>query len=171
VTSTAALTAKAAAVRRDARVALLAGGAQVVGSGAVGFDPSPHWFDTNLRVAELAKYPPARSLLAVPGHRRIFPWYVARAVIRIEPSSVTPMPLDHRVSIAVLASDGSSAYCVKECCAWSATRALSSLIPRAPSHNSVSPGISADEPGGIAIGSPPGHYPVDAPSQTMPVHG
>jgi hypothetical protein len=40
VTSTAALIAKAAAVRRDDRVALLAGGVQVIGSGAVGFDPS-----------------------------------------------------------------------------------------------------------------------------------
>jgi hypothetical protein len=106
VTSTAALIAKAAAVRRDDRVSLLAGGVQVVGTGTVGFDPSSGWFDANLRTAELAKYPPARSLLAVPGHRRLFSWYVARAVIRIEPSSVTRVRPDHRLSIAVLDADG-----------------------------------------------------------------
>jgi hypothetical protein len=106
VTSTAALTAKAAAVRRDGRVALLAGGVQVAGAGAVGFDPSSRWFDANIRAAEVAKYPPARSLLAVPGHRLLFSWYVARAVIRIEPSSVTLVSSNHRVSVTVLDKDG-----------------------------------------------------------------
>jgi hypothetical protein len=106
VTSTAALVAKAAAVRRDPRVALLAGGVAVVGSGVVGFDPTSAWFDTHLRAAELAKYPPARSLLSVPGHRHVVSWYVARAVIRIEPASVVRVPSDHRVSVTVLDADG-----------------------------------------------------------------
>jgi hypothetical protein len=106
VTSTAALVSKAAAVRRDDRTALLAGGLRVVGRGVVGFDPTPHWFDAHLRGAELEKYPPARTLLAVPDHRRLLPWYVARAVVRIEPSSVVPVPTGHRASITVLDHEG-----------------------------------------------------------------
>jgi hypothetical protein len=69
VTSTLALVAKAAAVRRDPRVVLLAGGTEVRGAGAVAVDPTPAWFDEHLRDQERRTYPPARSLLAVPGHR------------------------------------------------------------------------------------------------------
>ena len=88
VTSTLAFTAKAAAVRRDARVALLAGGQLAVGSAEVFVDDSPRWFDENIREAEMEKFPPTRSILAVPGHRCLFPWYVGRIVIRITPDSI-----------------------------------------------------------------------------------
>lgn len=89
VTSTLAFTAKAAAVRRDARVAVLAGGQHVVGRAEVFVDESLRWFDENIRQAEIEKFPPTRSILAIPGHRCFFPWYVGRIVIRFLPEQVT----------------------------------------------------------------------------------
>jgi hypothetical protein len=88
VTSTLAFTAKAAAVRRDSRVALLAGGQLAVGDAEVFVDESPRWFDDNIREAEIEKFPPTKSILAIPGHRCLFPWYVGRIVIRFAPDSV-----------------------------------------------------------------------------------
>lgn len=89
VTTTLALPTKAFAVQRDQRVALHAGGWLVQARGIVRADPTPRWFDQFLRAQELAKYPPARSLLAVPGHRRLFSWYVGRVVIRLADPEMT----------------------------------------------------------------------------------
>jgi hypothetical protein len=89
VTSTLAFPAKAFAVHRDPRVALLAGGWLVQGSGRVAADLTSEWFDRHLRAQELEKYPPARSLLAIPGHRRWFAWYVARVVVTFDDLVVT----------------------------------------------------------------------------------
>ena len=84
VTSTLALIDKAAAVRRDQRVTLLAGGAHLAGRASVSVDLTPSWFDQHLRAQERAKYPPARSILGVPGHRCLFSWYLGRVVISID---------------------------------------------------------------------------------------
>jgi len=89
VTSTLALVQKAAAIRRDPRVTLTAGGVSVVGTATVDVDRTAHYFDTFVRAQELRKYPPARSLLALPFHRRLLPWYVGRVVIRIQPEAAS----------------------------------------------------------------------------------
>jgi hypothetical protein len=88
VTSTLAFPSKASAVRRDSRVALLAGGQLAVGNAEVLVDESPRWFDENLREVELEKFPPTRMILAIPGHRCLFSWYVGRIVIRFTPDVV-----------------------------------------------------------------------------------
>jgi hypothetical protein len=88
VTSTLAFTAKASAVRRDARVAVLAGRRHVTGRAEVFVDESPRWFDENIREAEMEKFPPTRSILAIPGHRCLFPWYVGRIVVRFTPECI-----------------------------------------------------------------------------------
>jgi hypothetical protein len=106
VTSTLAYPGKARAVRADERVALLAGGTAIEGRGVVGIDRTPSWFDRNLRDQELGKYPPAVAVLSVPGHRRLFPWYVGRVVIAIEGAQSTLRPTSDRVSVAVIDHGG-----------------------------------------------------------------
>jgi hypothetical protein len=106
LTSTLAYLAKARAVRHDPRVALLAGGIAVEGRGVVGIDRTHSWFDRNLRAEELRKYPPAEAILGIPGHRRLFPWYLGRAVIAVEPGTVSERPGSDHVSVAVLDDHG-----------------------------------------------------------------
>ena len=84
VSSTLAFTAKVAAVRRDARVALLAGGCLVRGRAILDVDLTSKAFDERVRHQELRKYPPSRQILAIPGHRRLLWWYVGR--VRGHPS-------------------------------------------------------------------------------------
>jgi hypothetical protein len=71
VTSTLALVGKIGAVLRDERVALLAGGALARGRATVTIEDDGTWFDQVIRAQELRKYPPARFLLRLPGHRRL----------------------------------------------------------------------------------------------------
>ncbi len=106
VTSTLALIDKAAAVHHDPRVALLAGGVQLSGRATVAVDPTPAWFDRHLRQQELAKYPPARSILGIPGHRRLFAWYVGRVVMSITPDCVVERPRSDLATITVLDTEG-----------------------------------------------------------------
>jgi hypothetical protein len=106
VTSTLAYTAKAAAVRRDPRVAVLAGGRLVSGRAEVFVDESPEWFDRNIRDVEARKFPPTRSILSIPGHRRLFPWYVGRIVIAFRPDHAEPVPGDDRVTATWPTADG-----------------------------------------------------------------
>jgi hypothetical protein len=87
VTTTLAFPAKAAAVRREGAAAVLAAGLLVQGRVEVHVDRTGAEFDRWLRAQELRKYPPARSLLSIPGHRTLFPWYVGRTYMRfIDPS-------------------------------------------------------------------------------------
>lgn len=102
VTSTLAFTAKVAAVRRDHRVALLAGGCLVRGSAAVDVDLTSKTFDERVRSQELRKYPPARRLLAMPGHRRLLWWYVGRASITIPLDDCTAAPGSDRITVTFL---------------------------------------------------------------------
>jgi len=102
VTSTLAFTAKVAAVRRDPRVALLAGGCLVRGRAALDVDLTSRTFDERVRSQELRKYPPAGRLLAIPGHRRLLWWYVGRASIAIPLDDCTPAPGSDRITVTFL---------------------------------------------------------------------
>jgi hypothetical protein len=102
VTSTLAFTAKVAAVRRDPRVALLASGCLVRGRAALTIDLTRKTFNERVRRQELRKYPPARRLLAIPGHRRLLWWYVGRASIAIPLGDCTSTPGSDRITVTVL---------------------------------------------------------------------
>lgn len=102
VSSTLAFTAKVAAVRRDPRVALLAGGWLVRGRAALEVDLTSTTFDERVRDQELRKYPPSRLLLAIPGHRRLLWWYVGRASIAIPIGDGAPVPGSDRVTVTIL---------------------------------------------------------------------
>ena len=106
VTSTLAFTAKVAAVRRDPRVALLAGGCLVRGRAALDVDLTSKSFDERVRRQELRKYPPARLLLAIPGHRRLLWWYVGRAFIAIPLGDCAPAPGSDRITVTFLGDAG-----------------------------------------------------------------
>jgi hypothetical protein len=105
VSSTLAFTAKVAAVRADPRVALLAGGCLIRARAVVEIDVTSKTFDERVRAQELRKYPPARRLLAIPGHRRLLWWYVGRASIRIPLADCTTVEGTDRVTLTFI-SDG-----------------------------------------------------------------
>jgi hypothetical protein len=106
VTSTLALVGKIGAVLRDERVALLAGGAQARGRATVAIEDDGEWFDRAIRPQELRKYPPARFLLRLPGHRRLLWWYVGRAVVRLPADGMRAVPGSDRVTVTVIDHDG-----------------------------------------------------------------
>ena len=58
-------------------------------------------FDERVRTQELRKYPPARQLLAIPGHRRLLWWYVGRASIRIPLADCATVEGADRVTLTV----------------------------------------------------------------------
>ena len=99
ITSTLAFPGKARAMRSDPRVSVFAGGWLVSGTARVAVDRTSDWFDSNLRSQELTKYPPARSLLSIPGHRRLFPFYVGRIVMKIDVLNAVRIDGDDRASI------------------------------------------------------------------------
>jgi hypothetical protein len=96
VTSTLAYVTKAAAVRRNPRVALLAGRWSVATTAAVAVDPTPAWFNANIREVEIAKFPPTEHFLGIPFHECLFPWYSGRVVIGFDPVTPEPAPSDDR---------------------------------------------------------------------------
>ena len=105
VSSTLTFTAKVAAVHADPRVALLAGGCLIRARATVDIDMTSTTFDERIRAQELRKYPPARRLLAIPGHRRLLWWYVGRASIQIPFAGCAAVAGDDRVTLTVI-SDG-----------------------------------------------------------------
>jgi len=106
VTSTLALVGKIGAVLRDERVALLAGGAQARGRATVAIEDDGEWFDRVIRAQELRKYPPARFLLRLPGHRRLLWWYVGRAVVHLPADGLRAVPGSDRVTVTGIDHDG-----------------------------------------------------------------
>jgi hypothetical protein len=106
VTSTLALVGKIASVLRDDRVALLAGETQARGRATVTIEDDGTWFDRAIRAQELRKYPPARFLLRLPGHRRLLWWYVGRAVIRLPADDLRAVPGSDRVTVTGIDHDG-----------------------------------------------------------------
>jgi hypothetical protein len=103
VTSTLAYLGKVTALQRDPRAALLAGGAEVRGVVDLQLDLTARSFDRHVRAQELAAYPPSRSILRIPGHRRLFPWYVGRALVRLPLHLARPVPGSDRVTVTVVA--------------------------------------------------------------------
>jgi hypothetical protein len=106
VTSTLAYIDKAVALRRDPRMVITAGGWSMEGSATVGVDTTPAWFDRHLREQELRKYPPARSITGIPGHRRLFGWYVGRMVMALGPALLDHRQIGDTATVTVLDRDG-----------------------------------------------------------------
>ena len=106
VTSTLAYVAKAAAVRRNPQVALLAGGVHLMATATVLVDDTPDWFDTHIRADEMAKFPPTRQFLQIPFQSCLFPWYTARVIIEFVAPELQARPGDDRVTIATLGAEG-----------------------------------------------------------------
>lgn len=106
VTSTLALLGKVRALQRDPRAAVLAGGYEVRGSASLSLDTTSRSFDEQIRDQERAKYPPSRSLLAIPGHRRLLWWYVGRAFVRLPLERAAPRPGGDRVTATVVDARG-----------------------------------------------------------------
>ncbi|MGH3321309.1 MAG: hypothetical protein ACRDN9_14255 [Streptosporangiaceae bacterium] len=105
VSSVLALIRKVASIRRDPRVAVLAGGSQVRGLAQVELDEDGEFFHKIFRDQELRKYPPSRVLLRMPGHRRLFWWYAGRVLIRLS-APVGPTPGDDRATLTRFDLDG-----------------------------------------------------------------
>lgn len=106
ITSTLAYVTKAAAVRRDSRVALLAGASHVASTGSVVVDGTPTWFNRSIRDDEIAKFPPTRQFLGIPFHECLFPWYSGRVLIDLEPATIEPEQGGDRVTVASLDHEG-----------------------------------------------------------------
>jgi hypothetical protein len=88
ITSTLAYPRKAEHVRRDPRVALLAGGVHLTGHAQVREDVSGRRFAARLLAQEERKYPPTRRLTRMPFHRLLYWWYFGRALIGFVPETV-----------------------------------------------------------------------------------
>ena len=106
VTSTLAYIRKAEHVRRDARVALLAAGVHTTGRATVRADVSGDEFVSRFLSQELRKYPPARALVRVPLHRRLFSWYFGRVLLEFAPLDIVERPGEDRCTLAVLDGGG-----------------------------------------------------------------
>jgi hypothetical protein len=76
------------------------------GRATVAIEDDGTWFDRVLRAQELRKYPPARLLLRLPGHRRLLWWYVGRAVVRLPADGARAVPGSDRVTVTVIDHDG-----------------------------------------------------------------
>jgi hypothetical protein len=105
ITSVLAVLGKVAAIRRDPRVALLAGGAQLRGNARVELDESGTVFRARFQAQELRKYPPSRLLLRLPFHRRLLWWYAGRAIIRLN-CGIDITPGSDRITLTYLDGDG-----------------------------------------------------------------
>jgi len=102
VTSTLAYLAKVRAISRHPAVALYRDGAHASAAATVELHATPGWFDQHLRNEELRKYPPARTLLALPFHRRILWWYVGRAVVTLSDARIEDVDGSDQATITTL---------------------------------------------------------------------
>jgi len=105
ITSTLAYPAKARAMRRDPRIAILVAGHHINGHAEVAVADS-RWFDAHVRQQEAAKFPPSRSLFAIPGHRCLVPWYVQRIVVRVLDPMVTRVDGDDAATVTTVGVTG-----------------------------------------------------------------
>lgn len=99
VTTTLAFLGKAKMLRNRPAAALLAGGTHVGGDTSVVMHESSEWFDEHVREAEAGKYPPAKSLLSIPFHRRLLWWYVGRAAITFDNPLLRTVAARDRVTL------------------------------------------------------------------------
>ena len=115
ITTTLALLAKAKMLRNRPAAALFAGGVHLSGDTSVVMHADTDWFDEHLRELESEKYPPAKTLLSIPFHRRLLWWYLGRAVITFDDATATTVVgsdrttltsvVDSRIVITPLAPD------------------------------------------------------------------
>lgn len=94
-----ALMTKAKMLRNRPAAALLAGGTHVTADTNLTVHKTPDWFDTNIRSQERTKYPPARTLLSIPFHRRLLWWYVGRVAITFDSPDCHLVAGTNRVTI------------------------------------------------------------------------
>ena len=106
VTSTLAYIRKAQHVRRDGRIALLAGGFHLTGRADVRADPEGEVFVTKFLEQELRKYPPARQIVRFPLHRAFFSWYFGRVMMAFAPLEVRAVAGDDRCTLITLDESG-----------------------------------------------------------------
>lgn len=106
VTSTLAFVQKAVHVRRDGRVALLAGGVHLTGEARVHPDLSGDEFAQRFLDQELRKYPPTRDLVRIPFHRYLFSWYFGRVIMEFTPLTVRERAGDTRCTLISLDARG-----------------------------------------------------------------
>ena len=99
VTTMLALLTKAKMLRARPTAALYAGGVHVAGAVEVELHRKPDWFDANIRDRELEKYPPAKSILSIPFHRRLLWWYVGRVAFTFDAAAATEVDGDDRVTL------------------------------------------------------------------------
>lgn len=106
VTSTLAYIRKAEHVRRDGRVALLAGGVHLKGQAEVRADVSGDEFVSRFLAQELRKYPPARQIVRIPLHRFLFSWYFGRVFMKFTPLEVRELRGHDRCTLITIGEDG-----------------------------------------------------------------
>ncbi|MEO1055323.1 MAG: hypothetical protein AAFY28_00260 [Actinomycetota bacterium] len=106
VTTMLALLTKAQMLRNRPAAALYAGGTHVHGDVAVEMHDDPAWFDQHIRHQELAKYPPAKTLLTIPFHRRVLWWYVGRVAMVFELPTIIERPGSDRVTLTSVVDGG-----------------------------------------------------------------
>lgn len=99
ITSTLAFARKAAHVRSDGRVALLAGGIHMTGEATVEVDLRGDRFVANFLDQELEKYPPAADIVGVPFSRLLFWWFFGRVFIRFVPRAIDERPGDDAATL------------------------------------------------------------------------
>ena len=106
VTSTLAYMKKTLHVRRDGRVALLAGGWLLTGHARVHADVSGDEFVSRFLPQELRKYPPARDIVRVPFHRYLFWWYFGRVCMEFTPDTAREVTGVDRATLITLDANG-----------------------------------------------------------------
>jgi hypothetical protein len=106
VTSTLAFMSKSEDVRRDGRVALLAGGWLLQGTARVHADPSGDEFVRRFLAAERGKYPPVENILSVPLHRWLFDWYFGRVFMELVPATARPVAGSDHATLITLDAAG-----------------------------------------------------------------
>ena len=99
ITTTLALLTKAKMLRNRPAAAVYAGGMHVSGDVTLAMHRDSTWFDEYLRGPESEKYPPAKSLLAVPFHRRVLWWYVGRVSMTFGDPTIEAHPGSDRATI------------------------------------------------------------------------
>lgn len=102
VTTTLAFLAKAKMLRKRPTAALYAEGIHISGDVTVEMHRYSAWFDQHIRTAEAVKYPPAKSLLGFPFHRRVLWWYVGRVSMTFQAPQITNNQGNDRVTITSL---------------------------------------------------------------------
>ncbi|MFE3262429.1 hypothetical protein ACFXPS_44030 [Nocardia sp. NPDC059091] len=102
VTSTPAMIGKMLRIAADPRVALAASGTLVQADATLLIDRDGSVFARELLAQEAEKFPPTRSLRAIPGHRRWLAWYFGRVIATLTPTRIVhDIGPDHTVLVTL----------------------------------------------------------------------